>query len=163
MKISVYDPFISKDIVENLGYEYVSTFKEGIKNADIISLHIPMTEKTKGLFNAEIIALMKDNSIIINCARGGIIDEKALKDALADGKLYGAGLDVFSIEPPNPDLEIFHAQNITVSPHNASLTEEAVISVHQMCANSVVAVLDGKVWDMVADKKVYDHQKWRNK
>ena len=163
MSISVYDPFLTAKSVEKLGYEYVSSLEDGVKNADVISLHIPLTEKTKGLFDTKMIALMKTNSIIVNCARGGIIDEQALKQALDDGKIYGAGIDVFSIEPPPTNLDIFHTQNLTISPHNASLTQEAVISVQQMCAESVVAVLAGIMWEKVADINVYNHEKWRNK
>lgn len=163
MSILVYDPYISAETVEEFGYEYVTSLLDGVPQADIISLHIPLTEKTKGLFGTEMLALMKKNSIIINCARGGIVDESALKQALDADHLYSAGIDVFSEEPPPAELPILQAKNLTVSPHNASLTEEAVISVHQMCAESVISVLEGNMWKKVADSKVYEHERWRTK
>ncbi len=163
MNVSVFDPFISQKHVEAMGYQYVNVLEAGVQTADIISLHIPMTEKTKGLFDSKMISLMKKHSIIINCARGGIVEESALKHALDSEHLYGAGIDVFSQEPPDADLEILHAKHLTVSPHNASLTEEAVISVHRMCAESIVEVLNGNAWSKVADPKVYEHEIWRNR
>ncbi len=163
MNVAVYDPYVSASTIEELGYQYVRELKEGVAIADIISLHIPLTEQTRNLFDAAMIANMKKGSILINCARGGIVVESAMSEALASQQLYGAGIDVFSEEPPSKELPILSAQNLTVSPHNASLTEEAVISVHQMCAESVVSVIEGKKWDKVADKKVYEHSIWRDK
>ena len=162
MSVAVYDPFISPEAVTDLGYKYVKDLSEGVKTADFISLHVPLTKETKDLFSTEYFSLMKKKSILINCARGGIVNEDALKEALDSEQIYAAGLDVFSAEPPSKDMAIFQAQNLTVSPHNASLTEEAVVSVQQMCAESIVSVLDGNVWEKVADKEVYKHPRWKS-
>ncbi|MBN2860654.1 MAG: hydroxyacid dehydrogenase [Sphaerochaetaceae bacterium] len=163
MKVAVYDPFLASSVVEGMGYQYVPVLEEGVKEADVISLHIPMTEETKGLFDVAMISKMKKNSILVNCARGGIIDEEALISALGSGHLYAAGTDVFSVEPPPQNLPLLKAENLTISPHNASLTEEAVISVHQMCAESIVSVIQGNKWEKVADRRVYEHSIWRYK
>ncbi len=161
MTVSVYDPFVPAQSVEDMGYRSVSHIPEGMNRADVVSLHLPLTEETENLFSREYFSLMKKRSILVNCARGGIVDEAALKEALDSEDIYGAGLDVFTIEPPPADLAVLSSRNLTVSPHNASLTEEAVLSVHRMCAESIVSVLNGTRWDKVADASVYDHEKWR--
>ena len=98
MKVVGYDPYISKEKAKSLGVELLD-LDELLKVSDFITLHLPKTEETKNLINEEKIALMKDGVRIINCARGGIIDEEALKKALETGKVAGAALDVFSKEP----------------------------------------------------------------
>ena len=161
MEVSVYDPFISSGSITGSGYEYITSLNEGLSQADIVSLHLPLTPETKGLFTEKLLEQIKPSAVIVNCARGGLIDEKALVKMLEKGRFYGAATDVFSKEPPSADDEIFLAKNLTISPHNASLTREAVLSVHKMCAESIIAVLDGKRWDLVADKSVYNHDRWR--
>lgn len=124
MDVIGYDPYVEPDILKSNGIEPVNSVDEIITKADIISLHIPLTDETKHLINATSIEKMKDGAILLNCARGGIVDEKAVYDALKSGKLSGAGFDVFENEPPenSPLLEL---ENVVLSPHIGASTKEA--------------------------------------
>ena len=121
--ILVYDPFVDKAIIQKNDYRKVE-FDAGIKEADYITIHIPLSDQTKNLISKKEFENMKDNSIIVNTARGGIINEQDLYWALKNKKIYGAGTDVFEIEPPNNNNPLFTLDNILLSPHNAALTLE---------------------------------------
>jgi D-3-phosphoglycerate dehydrogenase len=121
--ILVYDPFVDKAIIQKNDYRKVD-FDVGIKKADYITIHIPLSDQTKNLISKKEFENMKDNSIIVNTARGGIINEQDLYWALKNKKIYGAGTDVFEIEPPNSNNPLFTLDNIVLSPHNAALTLE---------------------------------------
>ena len=120
-------------------YAYSRTVKEGkeikyvdlntlLSTCDVISLHVPLNENTKGLINEENIKLMKKNAILINTARGPVVDSKALSDALKNNIIAGAGIDVFEIEPPIPvDHVLFDAPNLIVTPHVAFATKESMV------------------------------------
>ena len=102
---------------------------------------------------------MKPSAILINCARGGVVDEKALAYALNNGIIFGAGVDVFGHEPPDSGYELLQCKNIVVSPHSASLSREASIRTAEMCVKGCLAVLNGERWPYVADKSVYNFRK----
>lgn len=121
--ILVYDPFVDKAIIQKNDYRKVE-FDAGIKEADYITIHIPLSDQTKNLISKKEFENMKDNTIIVNTARGGIINEQDLYWALKNNKIYGAGTDVFEIEPPNNNNPLFTLDNILLSPHNAALTLE---------------------------------------
>ena len=121
--ILVYDPFVDKAIIQKNDYRKVE-FGAGIKEADYITIHIPLSDQTKNLISKKEFEQMKNNAIIVNTARGGIINEEDLYWALKNKKIYGAGTDVFEIEPPNTDNPLFTLDNILLSPHNAALTLE---------------------------------------
>ncbi|MBN2712580.1 MAG: D-2-hydroxyacid dehydrogenase, partial [Planctomycetes bacterium] len=106
------------------GVEFVET-DELFSRSDVISLHCPLTEQTKGIVNAGRIALMKKSAFIINTGRGGLVDEKTLADALNSGRIAGAGLDVLSTEPPAPDNPLLKAKNCVITPHIAWATRES--------------------------------------
>lgn len=107
--------------------KYVS-LEELLKNSDIVSLHVPFTAQTKQLINAEKIGLMKPSAVLINTARGGVVDNDALAKALSEGKIAGAGIDVFDMEPPIPsDYPLLKAPNTVLTPHIAFATEEAIL------------------------------------
>ena len=106
---------------------------------------------------------MKPTALLINCSRGEIVNEPDLCEALKNGSIAGAGLDVFYNEPTHVDDEILHCPNVIVSPHSAAQTREAVIKMAKMCVNGCLAVVEGKKWPYVADKSVYDHPKWAGK
>jgi len=139
MTVLGYDPFLSKDRAEELGVE-VATLDKIYKSSDFITIHSPLTPETKGLINARTIKKMKDGVRIINCARGGIVDEKALCDALKSGKVAGAALDVFEKEPPesNPLLEL---DNFICTPHLGASTTEAQVNVAVAVAEQIVDYL----------------------
>ena len=121
--VYVYDPFVDNQYIINNNCIPVEK-KEGYKIADYITVHLPLNEKTKNLISLEEFTLFKKNLILVNTARGGIINEKELFNALKEKKIAGAGLDVFENEPPPKNHPLFNLDNIVLSPHNAALTLE---------------------------------------
>jgi len=116
-----------------------------LRECDIISLHTPNNKETRGMISAEKIALMKKSAIFINCARGLIVDSKALAQALNEGRIAGAAVDVFDCEPPIPTEEpLLHAKNTLLTPHVAFLSEEAMVRRAEIEFSNVYAYLDGK-------------------
>lgn len=124
MMVIAYDPFLSEDRAKALGIEKVE-LPELFSRADFITIHTPMTPETKNLINAGTISKMKDGVRIINCARGGIVNEKDLYEALKSGKVAGAALDVFEKEPVNRDNPLLGLDNVICTPHLGAATEEA--------------------------------------
>ena len=161
MRTAGYDPFLTSVQVEGMGAEYYSDYRELMRDCDVVSIHVPLTEQTRNMITGRELGLMKSTALLINCSRGGIIDEADLAEALNAGVIAGAGLDVFGEEPPKADSSILRAKNIIVSPHSAAQTREAVIHMAQMCVKGCLAVLNGEKWPYVADSKVYEHEKWR--
>ena len=141
MKCVAYDPFITEDRAAQMGVK-IMPLDDLIRVADIITVHTPLTKETHHLINAERIASMKDGVRIINCARGGIIDEKALYEAVKSNKVAGAALDVFEDEPPlkSPLLDL---QQVIVTPHLGASTVEAQQNVAVTVAKEIVAVFQG--------------------
>ena len=139
MNVIAYDPFLNEERAKNLGVKVVE-LDELIKKSDFITIHTPLTKETKGLINTERIALMKKEVRLINSARGGIIDEKALYDALKSGKVAAAALDVFEKEPPegSPLLEL---DNVVCTPHLGAASEEAQENVAIAVAEQIVDYL----------------------
>ena len=124
MKINVFDPFVDDKIIKNFGGNKVENLDEGLETCDYLSLHIPLTEKTKNLINYEKIKTMKKNAIIINTSRGGIINESDLNKALENNIIFGAGLDVFEKEPIEKDNPLINNKKVLLSPHSATFTNE---------------------------------------
>lgn len=160
MKVAGYDPFMSQEKIEALGAEYYADYQELLKDADIVTIHVPLTDDTRNMIAKEQLALMKKTALIINCSRGGIINEADLVQALKDGVIAGAGTDVYCNEPPKTDDPLLHCPNLIVSPHSAAQTREAVIKMAQMCVKGCLAVCRGEKWPYVADKAVYNHPRW---
>ena len=126
MNVFVYDPFVSKDIIEKLGGKKVEDLTEAVKSMDAISLHMPLNEKTKNIINYDLLKTMRKNCIIINAARGGMINENDLDKALNESLIFGAGLDVFETEPPKEDNPLLKNNKVFLSPHTAAFTEECI-------------------------------------
>lgn len=162
MKIAAYDPFLSKEQVEEYGAIYYKDYEELLKISDVVSIHVPLTEKTKNMISKRHLLTMKKTSLIINCSRGGIVNEPDLVEALKNGVIAGAGTDVFCNEPPQSDDPLLNCPNLIVSPHSAAQTREAVIKMAQMCIKGCLSIAEGKKWPFVADKAVYEHEKWRD-
>jgi D-3-phosphoglycerate dehydrogenase / 2-oxoglutarate reductase len=135
MDIDVHDPFLTADPEPPV--RRAADLAEGLRTADFVSIHIPRTDRP--LLGAVELAAMKRGAILVNTARGGIVDETALVDALASGHLGGAGFDVFDDEPPGPDSPLLHAERMVLTPHVAGLTAEAG---ERMAVQSVQNVLD---------------------
>ena len=123
-KVYIYDPYIDEQIIKEHGGIKVSKIEEGLKIADYVSLHMPLTNETKDLLNYDVFKKMKKNSILVNTARGGIINEYDLDRALNEGLIFGAGLDVFSNEPVENNNPLLKNKNIILSPHSATFTDE---------------------------------------
>lgn len=143
MKVVAYDPFLSREVAGELGIEIVD-FKDLLEKSDFITVHTPLTDETRHIISEKEFALMKKGVRIINCARGGIVDEKALVKAVKEGKVAGAALDVFEEEPLKPDNEIIKLDNIIVTPHLGASTEEAQVNVSIEAAEIVRDALLGR-------------------
>ena len=163
MKLAGYDPFLSQDKIEALGAKYYADYEELLKDSDVVTIHVPLTNETKDMIGAKQFAMMKKTAIVVNCSRGGIINEADLVNALKNGDIAGAGTDVFCEEPVKPDYPLLHCPNLIVSPHSAAQTREAVIKMALMCVKGCTEILRGKKWPFVADKSVYDHEIWQGK
>jgi D-3-phosphoglycerate dehydrogenase len=142
MKVVAYDPFITEEKAKELGIK-LTTLQESIKVADFITLHTPLTKDTRHLIGEKEFAVMKDGVRVINCARGGIIDEHALKAAIKSGKVAGAALDVFEQEPPE-DRELVEMDQVVVTPHLGASTTEAQEAAALVIAEEVIAALQNR-------------------
>jgi D-3-phosphoglycerate dehydrogenase len=140
MKVIASDPFLTEERARELGFERVD-LAELKKRADVISLHVPLNEQTKGMFGEAELRQLKKGAFIVNVARGGVIDEKALVKVLEDGHLGGAALDVFDNEPLEADTPLRNAKNIVLTPHLGASTEEAQELVAEEIAEAVRAAL----------------------
>ena len=143
MKIVAYDPYISEEVIRNMGVAVVN-FEGLLKQADFLTFHIPLNDETYHLIGDKEFEMMKDGVFIINCARGGIIDEEALLRYIKKGKIKGAALDVFEKEPPekNPLLQI---DQVIATPHLGASTKEAQMNVAQQLAQQIVDALQKKI------------------
>jgi D-3-phosphoglycerate dehydrogenase len=139
MRVMVHDPFVTAEQVEKAGFKSVS-LEELYRKADYITVHVPKLKNTEGLIGEAAIAQMKDGVMLINCARGGIVDEKALTAALKSGKVAGAALDVFETEPPGT-CELIGQEHVICTPHLGASTLEAQTNVAMMVAEQVIDYL----------------------
>ena len=143
MNVLVYDPYKDVAAIRAAGCEPVSDLDAALPRADFLSIHCPKTAETIGMFNAARLRRMKPTAYLINTARGGIVDEPALHDALVSGRLAGAGLDVFEQEPPPAGHSLFSLPNVIMAPHVAGVTREAVDRMSEQTARNILSVLDG--------------------
>ena len=144
MNVLVYDPYKSPDEIRAAGCEPVTDLDAALPRADFVSLHCPKTKETNGLMDAAKLARMKPTSYLVNTARGGIVVESALYDALVAKKLGGAGLDVFEQEPPPIGHKLFDLPNVIIAPHVAGVTREALDRMGEQTAKNMLSVLDGE-------------------
>ncbi len=151
MRVIAFDPFISADAAARIGVTQVS-LDELWPQADFISLHVPLTEQTRNLVNAQTIAKMKPGALLVNCARGGIVDEAALAEALEAGRIAGAGLDVLAAEPPDLGGPLLGLPNVVLTPHVAGGSQEALRLMATTVAEDVLRVLRGEPPRYVANQ-----------
>jgi D-3-phosphoglycerate dehydrogenase len=140
MKVIGYDPFISPESIARMGVEPAS-LEEIFTKSDFVTVHVPLTPETQGLINRGAFAKMKTGVRIINCARGGIVDEKDLADAIREGKVAGAALDVYVDEPPSPDHPLLKMDQVITTPHLGASTDEAQLNVAIAVAEQMVDFL----------------------
>jgi D-3-phosphoglycerate dehydrogenase len=163
MRVVSHDPYVSETVRSN--YKGWVTFVEReklFKQADVLSIHVPLTETTHHAVGGEALALMKPSAIIINTARGSIIDQSALYRALQEKKIAGAGLDVFEEEPVSEDNPLLDLDNIIMTPHSAALTKECVIRMAVEAVNCTLAVFSSRVPPNVANPKVLTTDRWKH-
>jgi D-3-phosphoglycerate dehydrogenase len=146
MEVVYHDVYRHEDLEEELGIEYASR-EEVLREADLISLHVPYTPETRHMIGSRELASMKDGVYIVNTARGRIIDQAALVEALKAGKVAGAALDVFEEEPLDPDSPLASMDNVVLTPHLAASSEEAMRRMAVQVAEGVLKVLKGEAPD----------------
>ena len=145
MNVFVFDPFVSKEFIEKRGGTKVDNLSETSKNMDAMSLHIPLNDKTKNIINYELLKSMKKNCIIINAARGGIVNEVDLDRALNENLIFGAGLDVFETEPPAENNPLLKNKKVFLSPHTAAFTEECMTRMGKETIQNIFDFFDGNL------------------
>jgi D-3-phosphoglycerate dehydrogenase len=147
MKIVAYDPYIKREKAESVGVELVDKIEDLLSSADIITFHVPLTDETTSMIGTAEIGHMKERVVLINCARGGVIEESVLADALKTGKVYMAAVDVFVQEPLPADSPLHGIPNLIVTPHLGANTEEAQKNVSVIIAQQVINVLRGRSYE----------------
>jgi len=135
-RILAYDVIEDKDTAKELGVTFC-TLDELLAQSDFVSLHVPLNQKTHHLVSMDFLKKMKDSAILVNTSRGGVVNEEDLYTALTTGIIKAAGLDVFDKEPPEKDNRLFSLENVIVTPHVASSTEEAVANIANMCLENI--------------------------
>ena len=145
MNVFVYDPFITEEKIKSFGGIKVDNLENSLSKIDMISLHLPLTNETKNLIDINLIKKMKKNCIIINAARGGIINEIDLDRALNENLIFGAGLDVFDIEPPKEDNPLLKNDKVFLSPHTAAFTEECMKRMGKETIQNIIDFFDEKL------------------
>jgi D-3-phosphoglycerate dehydrogenase len=153
LRVVAYDPLVSKSEMDKADVEKTD-FKDLVRFADFISLHVPLTKETNHLFNGDVFNTMKNTSYLINTCRGEVIDEAALIDALKTGKIAGAGLDVLDHEPPDRKSPLLSMPNVIVTPHSAYISEESLTEVLVRSTQAVIDVLQGKTPKDVVNPEV---------
>ena len=145
MNVFVFDPFVSKEFIEKRGGTKVGNLSEISKDMDAMSLHIPLNDETKNIINYELLKSMKKTCIIINAARGGIVNEVDLDRALNENLIFGAGLDVFETEPPAENNPLLKNKKVFLSPHTAAFTEECMTRMGKETIQNIFDFFDGNL------------------
>lgn len=153
MQVIAHDPYLAPGVAEGLGIRLVSK-DQLFRDSDILSIHAALTPETRGLVGASQLAKMKPNAILVNCARGEIVDETALADALRSARIAGAAMDVFTKEPP-AGSPLLSAPNIVFTPHLGASTAEAQAKAGAIVAEQVMKVLAGRKPDFLVNPRVY--------
>ena len=145
MKVYAYDPFVGKKIIESFGGIKVDDLNKSLKEIDILSLSVPLTEKTHNMINLEKMKIMKKSAVIINISRGGVVNERDLNEALNNKIIYGAGLDVFEKEPPTNANPLLTNENVLLSPHAATFTEECLSKMSIETVQNIINFFENKL------------------
>ena len=123
-----------------------------LRQSDYLSLHVPLTDETRHVINASALALMKPTAVLINTARGGLVDEAALQEALSEHRLAGAGLDVFDPEPPDLTRSLFQDERVMVTPHAAFVSQESLVELRERVAHQILDVLSGRTPEHIVNR-----------
>ncbi|MHB1161785.1 MAG: C-terminal binding protein [Chloroflexota bacterium] len=153
LQIMVYDPYVSTEAMAAEGLEKAE-MEEVLKAADFLTMHLPLSAQTQHILDADRIRLMKPTARVVNTARGGLVNQKALTEALMEGRLAGAALDVLEQEPPDPDDPLLTLPNVIITPHAAFYSPGASRDLHRMAAEEVARVLQGQMPHSVVNPAV---------
>ena len=153
LNVITYDPYLTEKMLESYDVDLVD-IEELLSRSDYVSVHVPLTEDTKHLFDYEAFSRMKSTAIVINTSRGGVIDSQGLLQALNEGKIAAAGLDVLDQEPPAPDDPLVSHAKTVVTPHAAFYSEESLLELQETAARQVAAVLTGEVPEYIVNREV---------
>ena len=158
MTVHVHDPYVPDSVVQDQGAQIVRNLHEALPQMDVVSVHCPLNEETNNLISDHELRLMKPNALLINTARGGIVDETALHSALLQGEIAGAGVDVFVTEPTSPSLNLLELANVVVSPHCAGVTVESSARTARIAARNALDGLDSTLDEVfVVNREVLLH------
>ena len=145
MKVYAYDPYVEQNTIESLGGIKIENLSKGLKESDIISLSVPLTEETQNMITLDKMKMMKKNAVIINTSRGGIVNEKDLNEALNKKIIYGAGIDVFEKEPPDNDNPLLKNKRVVLSPHAATFTQECLSKMSIETTQNIIDFFEGRL------------------
>lgn len=152
LKVIGYDPYVAPALLAGLDIEMVS-LNELLRRSDFVSLHCPLVEETRGLIGAEQLAMMKPGAFLINMARGPVVNQKAIYEALVNKTIAAAALDVLDPEPPDPADPLLQLENVIVAPHASSGSSEAVLQLRYDAAQNIVDALSGKAPRSIVNRK----------
>lgn len=161
MLVHVYDPFVKESDAAALGYAYHAELNDLLAVCDVVSLHMPSLPETRGMMGAAQFTAIKPGAFLVNCARGDVVDEAALYEALQDGRVAGAALDVMVKEPFDLENPLVALPNVVLTPHVAAVTKEAANRTYKLAVTSTLTLLDGGRVDNVANPQVFEHPRWR--
>jgi glyoxylate reductase len=158
MKVIYYDAYRRQDLEEQFGYEYRDSVEAVLRQADFVSLHTPLTDETRHLMNAERLAMMKRTAILINTSRGPVVDPQALYDALKNGTIWAAGLDVTEPEPLPVSDPLLTLDNCLVVPHIASASINTRNAMSELAADNIINVLEGRAPKTPVNREVVEQK-----
>ena len=144
MDVLVFDPYARREDVEAAGYAWMDDLDVLCRTADAVSLHVPLSDSTRDLIDARRLSLMKPTAFLANFSRGGVVNEAALYDALKEHRIAGAALDAFEQEPPDHTAPLFALENVLLSPHCGTFTEDSRIRMSMQVARGIDDVLSGR-------------------
>ena len=145
MKVQVYDPYVEENIIKSLGANKISDLNQGLKNLDILSLCVPLNDETKNMISIKELSLMKKTAVLINAARGGVVNENDLNKALNDNLISFAGIDVFEIEPPEINNPLLTNKRVILSPHAATFTKECLENMSEETVQNIIDFFEKKI------------------
>jgi D-3-phosphoglycerate dehydrogenase / 2-oxoglutarate reductase len=145
MRVSVYDPYVQANLIEADGYRSVPDFQTALPETDVLTLHMPLAGESRRLIGAAELSALPSHALVINAARGGIVDEDALHAALTSDAIAGAGIDVLEQEPPPENHPLLALDNVILSPHTAGMSKEAALRMAVTTARNALAGVDGKL------------------
>jgi D-3-phosphoglycerate dehydrogenase len=161
MNICVYDPYVSKEAIAKYEYTYSSDLLQAISQGDFVSIHMPSLPSTRGMFGAKQFNAMKKTAFFINCARGDIVNEADMINALTSHSIAGAGLDVLVEEPMKAEHPLMKLPNVIITPHMAAQTQETTKNTVLMAVDGTLSVLRKEKWKNVCNPEVYEHPRWK--